>query len=177
MRRLLLITAAMVLFGCSASLAQVAGSYGAAAPQVMTPPAGSPGTALGAIHLNLASPLANNGAGNISQCAVNGAGMAANFPVDATDVTASATPGFNASEASPGCAAASSPPPTPGLVSGSDFSDGAVPLGSTEAGGVGLSPLVAGPVPQLPATTCSGDATTSELTSEPLTSDPMSSGC
>jgi hypothetical protein len=170
MRHLLLITAALVVFGGSASLAQVAGSYGAPAPQVMTPPAGSPGTALGAIHPNLASPLANNNAGNISQCTVSGA--AANFPVDTTDVTASATPGFNASEASPGCAAASSPPPTPGLVSGSDFSDGAVPLGSTEAGGSGLSPLIAGPFPQPPTTSCSGDTTTTELTS-----DPMASGC
>jgi hypothetical protein len=172
MRRLLLITAATVLFGCSTSLAQVAGSYGAPAPQVMTPPVGSPGTALGAIHPNLASPLANNSAGSISQCTVSGAGTASNFAVDTTDVTASATPGFNASEASAGCGAASSPPATPGLVSGSDFSDGAVPLGSTEAGGSGLSPLIAGPFPQPPTTTCSGDTTTSELTS-----DPLSSGC
>jgi hypothetical protein len=181
MRRLLLITAAMVLFGCSTSLAQVGGAP-SAMPQVSPPPAGSPGGALGAIQPSVASPLPNNGGGTISQCAengtANGAGTAADFPVDATDATASESPGFNASEASTNCGAAS-PPPTPSLVSPPDFASGAVPLGATEAGGSGLSPLVAGPFPQTPPTTCSG-TTTSELTgTSELTSDPMSmsEGC
>ena len=58
MRRLLLITVAMVLFGCSTGLAQVADQVGgpveapvggtpAPMPQVSPPPAGSPGAALG----------------------------------------------------------------------------------------------------------------------------------
>jgi hypothetical protein len=181
MRRLLLITAAMVLFGCSTGLAQVGGAP-APMPQVSPPPAGSPGAALGAIQPSVASPVPNSGVGTISQCAANGtengAGTAADFPVDATDATSSASPGFNASEASTNCGAAL-PPPTPGLITQPDFANGAAPLGTTEAGGSGLSPLIAGPFPQPPATTCSG-TTTSELTGTPdLTSDPMSTseGC
>jgi hypothetical protein len=181
MRRLLLIAAAMVLLGCSTGLAQVGGAP-APMPQVSPPPAGSPGSALGAIQPSVTSPVPNSGVGTIGQCTENGtansAGTAADFPVDATDATASASPGFDASEASTNCGAAS-PPPTPGLVSPPDFANGAVPLGATEAGGSGLSPLIAGPFPQTPPTTCSG-TTTSELagTSE-LTSDPMSAseGC
>jgi hypothetical protein len=182
MRRLLLITAAMVLFGCSTSLAQVSGAP-APMPQVSPPPAGSPGAALGAIQPSVTSPVPNSGVGTISQCAengtANGAGTAADFPVDGTDATSSASPGFDASEAVTNCGAASLPPPTPGLVSPPDFANGAVPLGTTEAGGSGLSPLIAGPFPQTPTTpqlptpTCSG-ATASELTSDPLS---MSSGC
>jgi hypothetical protein len=182
MRRLLLITAAMVLFNCSTGLAQVGGAP-SAMPQVSPPPAGSPGSALGAIQPSVASPVPNSGVGAISQCTANGtansAGTTADFSVDATDATASASSGFDASEASPMCGATSTPPPTPGLVSPPDFASGAVPLGTTEAGGSGLSPLIAGPFPQTPPTTCSG-TTTSELTgTSELTSDPMSmsEGC
>lgn len=200
MRRLFLTTTAIVILGCGASLAQVApmpgGTSAATTPPSSTqaptsagaaismPPAGSPGSALGAIQPSVPSPIPNSGVGTISECAANGtansAGTAADFPVDATDATASASPGFDASEASPNCAATSSPPPTPGLVSPPDFANGAVPLGTTEAGGSGLSPLIAGPFPQppptpeLPTTTCSGDATASELTSDPIS---MSSSC
>jgi hypothetical protein len=175
MRRLLLMTAVMVLFGCGTSLAQVGGAP-SAMPQVSPPPAGSPGSALGAIQPSVTSPVPNSGIGTISQCAANGGDVTADFPVDATDASASVSPGFDASEASTNCGAAS-PPPTSGLVSPPDFASGAIPLGSTEAGGSGLSPLIAGPFPQ-PPPTCSGDTAASGMTSAPtsseLTSDPMS---
>jgi hypothetical protein len=162
MRRLFLIAAA-VMFGCGTSLAQVASLPDTTMPPSSTqaptstgstvsiPPAGAPGTALGGIHLNLVSPLSGGGIGSISTCAANDfAGAASNFPVDETDPTAGATAGFNASGMS-GICSAPSPPPTIGPVSGSVFSSGAVPLSGTEAGGSGLSPLVAGPFPA-PAT-------------------------
>jgi hypothetical protein len=189
MRRLFLIATSMVLLGCSPSLAQIVAMPGTTAAPIIapapaaaagntnaTPPAGTPGTALGSIHLNLASPLSGGGTGSISTCTANGfAGAASNFPVDETDPTAGATPGFDASETSATCSAPS-PPPAIGPVSGSVFSSGAVPLSATEAGGSGLSPLIAGPFPTAPAASCSDMTTTGTATSG-INGTFLTSGC
>jgi hypothetical protein len=72
-----------------------------------------------------------------------------NLPVDVTDPTATAT--FSASEATSACGA-TPPPSSPGPIPGAAFSSSTVPLEDTEAGGLGLSPLVAVPEPSQPAT-------------------------
>jgi hypothetical protein len=51
------------------------------------------------------------------------------------------------------------PPPSPGTITGSAFSDGALPLDVTEAGGAGLSPMIAVPDPATSATSCNGGST------------------
>ena len=51
------------------------------------------------------------------------------------------------------------PPPSPGTITGSAFSDGALPLDVTEAGGAGLSPIIAVPDPATSATSCNGGST------------------
>ena len=84
----------------------------------------------------------------------------ANFPVDATDVTTNAAAGFGTSEMSGTCNPGS-PASRPEILTGSEFSDGAVPLIATEAGGLGLSPLIA--VPGLP-TSCASSSGMSEST-------------
>lgn len=176
MRRWLMVTTILIVLGCGPSLAQTAPASGGAAPiAVSPPPTGMPGSALGAIQMNLAPPLAGNSPGNISLCATSGAGPgAASFPVDVTDTSAASSAGFAASEASPGCSAA--PPPSgPGLVSGSEFSSGAVPLSATESGGSGLSPLIAVPIPADPAAACNNAASGADTTAQGGTT--VSPGC
>jgi hypothetical protein len=57
-----------------------------------------------------------------------------------------------------GCIA-SSPAPSPGVISGSEFVDGSVPLSATEGGGLGLSPLIAGPISIAPSAACPSSPT------------------
>src|ERR1700739_3204925 len=76
---------------------------------VSMPRVGAPGSALGAIHMNLGASLAVGGMGAISTCESASTGGASNIPVDATDATATANPGFAASAAPTLC----QPPPPP----------------------------------------------------------------
>ena len=176
--RLLFLTAAAVLsLSCGPSLAQIATVPNTTAPPSSTTPPGSteaptfagpanlplpagiPGGTLGAIQFNLGSPIVGSPPGAIQLCPVTGAeGTMANFPVDATDVTTNAAAGFGTSEMSGTCNPGS-PASGPGILTGSEFSDGAVPLIATEAGGLGLSPLIA--VPGLP-TSCASSSGMSE---------------
>src|SRR5208282_1296389 len=59
------------------------------------------------------------------------------------------------------------PPPSPGTITGSAFSDGAIPLDATEAGGAGLSPMIAVPDAATSGTSCNGGSTIIESPSLP----------
>jgi hypothetical protein len=54
---------------------------------------------------------------------------------------------------------AGSPAPSPGVISGAEFVDGSVPLSATESGGLGLSPLIAGPILIAPSAACPSSPT------------------
>jgi hypothetical protein len=181
MRVLLLTAAAIFSLGCGTAWAQIA-----AMPNVTTPPSstlapatppsstqapafpgvansphapGAAGSALGAIPLNLASPLAGSSTGAIQICpTAETAGSSADIPVDATDATTSAPAGFGTSAMSGSCNAGS-PASSPGVISGAEFVDGSVPLSATEAGGLGLSPLIAGPILIAPSAACPSSPT------------------
>jgi len=171
MRLLLLTAVAIVSLGCGTCLAQTA-----AMPNVTTPPsstqapafpglvtsprpAGGAGSTLGAIQFNLGSPIGGGTPGGIQICPVTEtAGATANFPVDATDATTNAPAGFGTSAMSGSCNAGS-PASSPGVVSGSEFDDGSVPLGATEAGGSGLSPLIVVPTSATPSAACPNSPT------------------
>jgi hypothetical protein len=164
LRLLLVTTMAMLTLGSGVVSAQVAATPGVTAPptstqpsagtsprpSVLTPAVGSPGSALGTIYQNLGIPLSvggNVGLGTVSTCTANIANSNASLPVDVTDPTA--TGAFSASEATAACGTAP-PPSSPGPIGGAAFSSSAVPLADTEAGGLGLSPLVAVPDPSNP---------------------------
>jgi hypothetical protein len=166
MRLLLLTAAAIFSLGCGTGRAQIA-----AMPNVTMPPSstlapafpgvansphapGAAGSALGAIPLNLAGSLAGSSAGAIQICpTAETAGSSADIPVDATDATTNTPAGFGTSAMSGSCNAAS-PAPSPGAISGAEFVDGSVPLSATEGGGLGLSPLIAGPYTPAPSAAC-----------------------
>lgn len=171
MRRLFLVTATIFSLGCGTGWAQIAGM-----PNVTMPPSstlapafpgvansphapGAVGSALGTIQLNLASPLAGSSTGAIQICpTAETAGSSADIPVDATDATTNAPAGFGTSAMSGSCNAGS-PAPSPGVISGSEFVDGSVPLSATEGGGSGLSPLIAGPILVAPSAACPSSST------------------
>jgi hypothetical protein len=174
---LLLLAAAIALLGTGPGLAQAnvpnvtmpPASTTAGTPSM--PPAGRPGSALGAIQTNLANQLGTGVTGRISTCTADGFPSGTqNFPVDETDVTAAPSPAFSASEVSVGCAPPA-PAPGPGLVAAPAFDNGAVPLDATEAGGLGLSPLIAEPA-QAPAS----PPETSGATCDTATTLPQSAG-
>ena len=167
MPRFFLMTTVLVLLGSSAALGQVGAASSTTALTTPTPagaaismpPAANPGGALGAIGHNLAVPIAGNGLGTITACpATATGGVALNFPVDSTDLTASGADQFGTLEMAGTCNT-QSPTPSPGVVPESVFSDGADPLSATEASGGGLSPLIAVPVPVSPNGSCDGDLT------------------
>src|SRR5271167_3320464 len=171
MRRLFLTAAAIVSLGCGTCLAQVAAVPIATATPSSTqaptypgqanslPAPGAVANTLGTILLNLGSPIAGSSLGGIQICPASGmVGPTANFPVDATDATTNAPAGFGTSAMSGSCNAGS-PASSPGVVSGSEFDDGSVPLGATEAGGSGLSPLIAVPASAAPSTACPSSPT------------------
>jgi hypothetical protein len=201
MRLLFLTAAAIFSLGCGTGLAQIA-----TVPSITTPPnsttppsstqaptfaglanlprpAGTPGGTLGAIQLNLGSPIGGS-PGAIQICPTTGtAGASANFPVDATDATTNGAPGFGTSAVSGSCNAGS-PASSPGIITGPEFSDGAVPLSATEAGGSGLSPLIAVPVSATPSASCASNLSTIETPGLPTPFDsagavgiPLQSGC
>ena len=187
MRYLYLTTLALVLLGSATSFAQVASSFGNTTTTTVpvatsTSSVPTPGTPLGAIQLNLGTPISASGLGSISTCPATGiTSTASNFPVDATDPTGAGASQFGTSAMSCGTP---SPPSGPGIVTGSAFSDGAIPLGATEAGGSGMSPLVAVPPPAVSAASCSGGLTMLEAPSLPTPYDSAgaagassSSGC
>jgi hypothetical protein len=187
MRLLFLTAAAIFSLGCGMCLAQIATVPSATTPPSSTQaptfagpanllrPGGTPGT-LGAIQFNLGSPIVGSGPGAIQICPATGTAAAiANFPVDATDVTTNAAPGFGTSEMSGNCGPGS-PASSPeilsgsefsGVLQGSQFSDGAVPLSATEAGGSGLSPLIAVPGPGSPSASCASNSGMSESSGLP----------
>ena len=181
MRFLLLTAVAIASLGCGTCLAQVAAMSNVTMPASSTlapatPPSstqapafpgvansphapGAAGSALGAIPLNLASPLAGSSTGAIQICpTAETAGSSADIPVDATDATTNAPAGFGTSAMSGSCVA-SSPAPSPGVISGSEFVDGSIPLSATEGGGLGLSPLIAGPISIAPSAACPSSPT------------------
>jgi hypothetical protein len=180
MRNLFLITAAMVLLGGGTSVAQVAPSPGVTAP-MRAPVSGSPltpspravGSPLGSIQLNLGSQISASGLGTITTCPAAGiANAAPNFPVDATDPTGAGASQFGTPALACGAAL---PPSSAGIVTGATFSDGAIPLAATEAGGPGMSPLIAVPPASLSASSCSSGLTMPETSGLPT--PPDSAGC
>ena len=171
MRLLLLTAVAIVSLGCGTCLAQVAAMPGATAVPSSTqaptfpgqasslPPPGAAANTLGTIQLNLGSPIVGSGLGAIQICPASvTAGSTANFPVDATDATTNAPAGFGTSAMSGSCNPGS-PASSPGVISGSEFVDGSVPLSATEAGGSGLSPLIGVPVAATPSAAYSSSPT------------------
>jgi len=196
MRRLFLTAAAIFSLGCGTGLAQIAPT-----PNVTTPPSstlapatppsstqapafpgtansprapGAAGSALGAIPLNLASPLGGSSTGTIQICPeAETAGATANFPVDQTDMTSNPAPGFGTLAMSGSCSPGS-PASSPGIITQSEFSNGAEPLSATEAGGSGLSPLVAVPYSPVPSASCGLPAA---FDSMGATGTPSPSGC
>jgi hypothetical protein len=174
MRRLSLTAAAVLSVGCGTCLAQTAAMPNVTMPPSSTlapafpgltsssHPAGAAGSTLGAIPFNLGIPIGGSNAGAIQICPeAETAGATANFPVDQTDATSNSVPGFGTSTMSGGCSAGS-PASSPGIITESVFSSGAVPLSVTEAGGLGLSPLVAVPYSAAPSTSCASNSGTSE---------------
>jgi hypothetical protein len=71
-------------------------------------------------------------------------------------MTTNGAPGFGTSAMSGNCNP-SSPASSPGIISGPEFDDGAVPLSATEAGGLGQSPVIAVPPPSTTAPLCGSD--------------------
>jgi len=166
MRRLFLVAATIFSLSCGTCLAQIAVMPNATATPSSTqaptfpgqanslPPPNAAANALGTIQLNLGSSIGGSGLGAIQTCPASGiAGSTANFPVDATDATTNAPAGFGTSAMSGTCNAGS-PASSPGVISGSEFVDGSVPLSATEAGGLGLSPLIGVPASAAPSAAC-----------------------
>jgi hypothetical protein len=192
-RRLVLITASVMLVGCGATFAQVGPPSSPATPPAgapagvigSAPPAGSPASALGAIHLNLAAPITGIGVGTITSCPASGmagtvsglpvdpsdpmaSGMTpatASFPLSPTDLLATENSQFGTSALSGNCSAPSAPP-SPATVDTSTFGDGAIPLSATEGGGSGISPLIAVPAPG-----CQSSLMTPETATMPMPYD------
>jgi len=137
------------------------------------PSVGAVGGGLGAIQPNLGSLIPSPGGalGSITTCPMTGM---ANSSVDvgglpgATTATSAIAP-FGTSALAGTCSPSTptiapgfsnaAPLPSPGTITGSAFSDGALPLDVTEAGGAGLSPMIAVPDPATSATSCNGGST------------------
>ena len=127
------------------------------------PSVGAVGGGLGAIQPNLGSliPAPGGALGSITTCPMTGMAnpttdtSVGGLPGTTTGTSAIAPFGTSAlagtcSPSTPTIAAGFSnavPLPSPGTITGSAFSDGALPLDVTEAGGAGLSPLIAVPDP------------------------------
>jgi hypothetical protein len=171
MRRLFLVAATIFSLGSETCLAQIAAMPNVTLPPSSTQaptlpapasssrPAGTAGNALGSLSLNLGSPIGTSTPGAIQTCpTAETAGASADIPVDATDATTNSTPGFGTSAMSGNCIAGS-PASSPGIIPTSEFSDGAVPLSTTEAGGLGLSPLIAVPYTAAPSAACPASPT------------------
>lgn len=199
MRRALLITASMICLGCSTGLAQLAPTPGVPLPRAymppsslpagtmtMAPPAGTSGSALGAIHMNLGAPFAGIGLGTITICPASGmAGIAPSLPTNpTTPMTADIAPSASSVATIPvapvtspfgtswgGCTAPlpSSAPPN---LDSATFANAAVPLTSTEGAVSGMSPLITVPVPGAvaPLTSTGAASSMSTLMTVPLTS-------
>jgi hypothetical protein len=186
MRVLFLTGVAIVLLGCGTSLAQIAAVPNAtmppsstqapALPGIVTPPrpAGSAGSTLGAIQLNLGTPIVGGTLGAIQVCPATGTAAAiANFPVDVTDVTANTAPGFGTSAISGNCNVGL-PVPSPAAIGGSELGNGAVPLSTPpQASAPGLSPLIAAPVSAMPNAACAADLSMAGMTGVPTPYDSM----
>jgi len=193
MQRFFPTAAALILFACGTAFAQVASVPGA--PTIRStaligltnpmPPVGAVGGGLGAIRPNLGSLIpANGGAlGSITICPMTGMASSttassmdvSGLPATTTGISAIAPFGTSAlagscSPSTPGIAPGFSnaaQPPNPETITGSAFSDGALPLDATEAGGAGLSPMIAVPDPGTSATSCNGGSTMIESPSLP----------
>ncbi len=208
MRRALLITASIICLGCSNSLAQVAPTTGVPLPRAamppsssfagmttMAPPAGTSGSALGAVHINLGSPIAAGiGIGTITACPPSSmAGITPSVPTNpitpmTADMASSATsagtipvapvtPAFSPFALSGGCAA-SLPSSAPPNLDSSTFANAAVPLTSTEGATSGLSPLITVPVPGavIPLTSTGAASSMSTLMAPPFPAAGAASG-
>jgi hypothetical protein len=185
--------AALVLFACGTAFAQVAPVPGAPTARstalmgLTNPmsPVGAVGDGLGAIRPNLGSliPATGGALGSITTCPMTGMASSTTYssmdfsglPGTTTGISAIAPFGTSAlagtcTPSTPGIAPGFSnaaQPPNPGTITGSAFSDGALPLDATEAGGAGLSPMIAVPDPATSATSCNGSSTTIESPSLP----------
>jgi hypothetical protein len=141
------------------------------------PSVGAVGGGLGAIQPNLGSliPAPGGALGSITTCPMTGmANSTTDSSVDVgglpgTTTGTSAIAPFGTSALAGTCSPSTPtiapgfsnavPLPSPGTITGSAFSDGALPLDVTEAGGAGLSPLIAVPDPATSATSCNGGST------------------
>ena len=180
MQRLFTTAVALVLFACGTAVAQVAFAPVPGAPMTRSmaptgltnpvPSVGAVGGALGAIRPNLGSLIrATDGAmGSITACPMTGtadSSMGSNGLPGAT-IGMSAIAPFGTSALAGTCSpltptiapgfSNAAPPPSPGTIAGPAFVNGALPLDATEAGGAGLSPMIAVPDPATSATSCNG---------------------
>lgn len=162
-----IIAAALLLNGGGLSLAQTGAAPGmaAAVPSATharpSPPAFAGATALGTIPQGLGTSAAVGGsaAGNITPCATTdagGGGSTANAPTQATSAfgTSTISGSCNPSQFPDPAAGGITPPPPAGAITAGDYSDGSVPLSSTEDGPPGLSPGIAVPPPPMPSPSC-----------------------
>ena len=163
-------TRSMALMGLTNPTIQSTAPGGATNPM---PSVGPIGGGLGAIQPNLGSLIPSPGGalGSITTCPMTGI---ANSSVGvggllATTTATSAIAPFGTSALAGTCSPSTPtiaagfsnavPLPSPGTITGSAFSDGALPLDVTEAGGAGLSPMIAVPDPATSATSCNGGST------------------
>ena len=187
MQRVFPVAAALVLFANGTTFAQSPTTRSTAlmgltnptirstAPGGLTNPMPSVGGGLGAIQPNVGSliPAPGGALGSITTCPMTGMANSTTdtsvggLPGTTTGTSAIAPFGTSAlagtcSPSTPTIAPGFSnaaPPPSPGTITGSAFSDGALPLDVTEAGGAGLSPIIAVPDPATSATSCNGGST------------------
>jgi hypothetical protein len=153
------------------------------------PSVGAVGGGLGAIQPNLGSliPAPGGALGSITTCPMTGmansttdssvdvggllgttTGMSAIAPFGTSALAGTCSP--STPTIAPGFSNAA-PLPSPGTITGSAFSDGALPLDVTEAGGAGLSPMIAVPDPATSATSCNGGSTMMSTPSLPTLFD------
>jgi hypothetical protein len=185
MQRLLIVTAAIVLLGGSNGFAQTLSAPAMpGAPTTSTSASsglslnvptlpGAIGTnSLGAIQNNLAvNP--SNAIGSIAACpstslTSTAASDSATAAATGVVVTPTLTSPFGTLSPTGNCIASSQPATTPNVVSGTAFSDAAVPLDATESGAPGLSPLVTVPSP---GAACVGSAMPSDTGTPPTLFD------
>jgi hypothetical protein len=177
MKRVFPVAAAAVLFACGTTFAQ-APTTRSTAPMgltIPTPSVGGVGSGLGVIQPNLGSliPAVGGALGSITTCPVTGMANSTTdsslggLPGTMTGTSAIAPFGTSAlagtcSPSTPAIAPGFSnaaPLPSPGTITAPAFGDGALPLDVTEAGGAGLSPMIAVPDPATSAMSCNGGLT------------------
>jgi hypothetical protein len=197
MRCLLPIAAAMLLLGAAPAMSQtVSPGMGTTSPLAVSPgmgttsPLGGTGSVgqvgipLGSTELNPGglSPDALGSTPGSSLCGTNGTSVTGNVTpgIGGSGIAGSTSTfdgGGNAGVSGPcssvpsgGTVSGTQNPFTSGTAAGSTLGIGTVPLGATELGGAGISPMVPGPGPAPtlnPASPCVGSGMATPLISDP----------